>query len=312
MPAYAVAGVVLDADLPLAGLAPTSASDATWVIRAATTPPDLEVERVAEMQTADGRPWGELCAGADGYRLTYHGRVSFYVHFATRTVTYVPVGGLPEVTLRHLLVDQLLPHLLAVGGSLVLHASAVVHDGEAVAFVGPTGAGKSSMAAGFVRRGARLLTDDFVVLQESGDGYLATPAYPSIRLWGDAAEQFAERPEDLHEVADYTEKRRWEVPPEAHAAEPVPLRAIVAPGDDPGPDGPPLRIGRLRGSDAFVVLFHQLFRVEGPGRRARHEADLDRVLRLAERVPVLMIEHRRDYALLEGTLDAVHGALAEL
>jgi hypothetical protein len=88
---------------------------------------------------------------------------------------------------------------------------------------------------------------------------------------------------------------------------------MVAPGDDPGPDGPPLRIGRLKGSDSFIVLYHELFRVEGRAARwAGQEADMDRVLRLADRVPVLMIEHRRDYAVLDDALDAIVGAVAEL
>jgi hypothetical protein len=312
VPTYAVAGVVLDADLPLSGLTPTTATPPTWVIREGTVAPELDVEPVAELRTADGRRWGELLAGAGGYRLTYHDRVHFYVDFAARTVTYLPVGELPTVTLRHLLVDQLLPHLLAVGGDLVLHASAVELDGTALAFVGPTGAGKSSLAAGFVARGAALLTDDFVVLRERGDRYLAEPAYPSLRLWEDAAERFAGHPEELQEVADYTAKRRWDVPEAAHAREPVPLRAVIAPGLEPGPGDPPARIGRLGGSDSFAILLHQHFRVEGPGRRARQAADFDRIARLAGRVPVFLMEHRRDYALLEGALDTIVDAVAEL
>ncbi len=50
-------------------------------------------------------------------------------------------------------------------GRLTLHASAVSVAGRAVAFVGPKHAGKSTLALALVRKGARLLTDDTLVVR---------------------------------------------------------------------------------------------------------------------------------------------------
>ncbi len=306
MPPYEVAGIVLDADLSLPEL-PEATEDApvTWTVRRGAALPDVPLTTIHEFHTQAGAYWASLAAGDDAVRLSFHDRVDFHVDTAARAVTYAPADGLPEITLRHLLVDQLIPHLLAVDGALVLHASCVGVGGRAMAFVGPTGAGKSSLAAAFVQEGATLLADDFVLLADDGrGGYLATPAYPSLRLWTDAADHFAGPGARLHQVADYTAKRRWEAPPDATSRDPLPLHAVVAPGSEPAAGQPDLRIGRLRGADAFAVLYPQAFRVERTG-RSNHEADLDRFVQLAARVPVFMVEHRRDYALLPQLVEAI-------
>jgi hypothetical protein len=60
-----------------------------------------------------------------------------------------------------------------------------------------------------------------------------------------------------------------------------------------------------------MVLYQQAFRWERSG-RGRQEAELDAFITLASRVPVLMIEHRRDFARLPEVLDAIVGALDAL
>jgi hypothetical protein len=62
-----------------------------------------------------------------------------------------------------------------------LHASVVEIDGQAVAFAGISGAGKSTMAQVLLRRGHRLLTDDQAIIDP--DTLLVQPAFPSMKLW---------------------------------------------------------------------------------------------------------------------------------
>src|SRR6185436_12200791 len=50
-------------------------------------------------------------------------------------------------------------------GILPLHASAVLIDGELVAFLAPSGTGKSSLAAAFVTDGAVLFADDLLAVR---------------------------------------------------------------------------------------------------------------------------------------------------
>jgi hypothetical protein len=67
---------------------------------------------------------------------------------------------------EHRLGSTIMPLLLAERGDLALHASAVVADGEAVLFCGPSGRGKSVIAAALALRGHPVLSDDGVVLSD--------------------------------------------------------------------------------------------------------------------------------------------------
>lgn len=72
---------------------------------------------------------------------------------------------------QRFLVGRVLPWAAVLRGLEVLHAGAVALDGRGVALVGPTGAGKTSLAVQLVARGASFLTDDVLALDER-DGTL--------------------------------------------------------------------------------------------------------------------------------------------
>lgn len=76
---------------------------------------------------------------------------------------------------QRFLVGRILPWAAVLRGLEAFHASGVAIDGRAVAFVGPTGGGKTSLALRLVGRGAGFLTDDVLALEERGGGLLAHP-----------------------------------------------------------------------------------------------------------------------------------------
>jgi hypothetical protein len=76
---------------------------------------------------------------------------------------------------ERLLFAQVLPLAAALRGRELFHASAVAIDGGALAFVGLSGAGKSSIAAHLVARGAALVTDDVLALSRERGRVLAFP-----------------------------------------------------------------------------------------------------------------------------------------
>jgi hypothetical protein len=73
------------------------------------------------------------------------------------------------------LVGQLAPFAAVLQGLEVFHASVVAIGDEAVAFVGPSRAGKSALAVNLALRGANFLADDVLVLERDGDTLLAHP-----------------------------------------------------------------------------------------------------------------------------------------
>ena len=114
--------------------------------------------------------------------------------------------ALPAATLRHLLLDQVLPLALGRMGRMAIHASAVHVPGlGAVAFAGGPGSGKSTLAAALARAGCAVLSDDCLVIAVRSGGVWAIPSYPGVRLWPDAASRLGYRG---RLVAHYSDKVR--------------------------------------------------------------------------------------------------------
>ena len=85
-------------------------------------------------------------------------------------------GSEPEKGWQRLLSSQVLPFAAVLQGLEVLHASAVTKRGQAVAILGESGAGKSSVAMALCGLGADFLADDVLALEIGDGGLLAHPA----------------------------------------------------------------------------------------------------------------------------------------
>ena len=120
-----------------------------------------------------------------------------------------PKPGAEEAMIRVLLLGVVMAVLLHQRGLLVLHASAVVIDGGAVAFLGAKGWGKSTLAAAMYARGHLHLADDIVAIKANGTGSVSVlSGYPQLKLWPNAAaSSLAEDPDTLPRVAAKFEKR---------------------------------------------------------------------------------------------------------
>ena len=84
--------------------------------------------------------------------------------------------------------------MLRYRGTVCLHASAVAINGRAVVFLGPPGAGKSTMAAALSQRGCGVLADDIATIEEKDRAFYVHPAYPGLCLWPDSIELLYGRP----------------------------------------------------------------------------------------------------------------------
>ena len=102
-----------------------------------------------------------------GYRVWAPRHGVWMVAADGRSVTGAPPSG-PRWRWERLVLAQALPLASVLRGMEVLHASAVCLDGRAVAFLGRSGAGKTTLATRLLARGARLLTDDVLALTTDG------------------------------------------------------------------------------------------------------------------------------------------------
>lgn len=100
---------------------------------------------------------------------------------------------------RRLVFDFLIAQAMSVAllnrGIESLHATAVEVAGRAVALIGDCGYGKSTLAAACLQAGARLITDDLLVLAREGSDYCVLPGAQRIKLTPQVArETIGDRP----------------------------------------------------------------------------------------------------------------------
>jgi hypothetical protein len=117
----------------------------------------------------------------------------------------------PEnLTIEHAicyLVGPVLGFLLRLRGFVCLHASVVAIKGRAAVFVGHEGAGKSTTAACFAKRGFAVLSDDIAALVELENIFHVLPAYPRVNLWPHSVELLYGTPEALPQMMSGLDKR---------------------------------------------------------------------------------------------------------
>lgn len=180
----------------------------------------------------DGKPWTEFYRRDAGYVLRFPNLSDFQVSADGLHVGCYPVPLVPEATLQHLYLNQVLPLVLSRCGKLVFHASAVEVMGSAIAFVAESGRGKSTLAASFALGGHRFLTDDGLIVEEKVGGFDVLPSHPSIRLWEDSEEALMPTGARIAPPVHYTSKARFLAGDElAFCDQPRPLRRAYFLGD---------------------------------------------------------------------------------
>jgi hypothetical protein len=229
----------------------------------------------------DGATWA-IAGERDGVRvLSFPGIVDCVVDLTARRITCHRDPCRDDAALRHALLDQVIPRVLAAMGGTVLHASAVMVEGTAMLFAGPSGSGKSTMAARLVEAGYPLISDDAAALDVVGDRWRVSLSYPGLRLWPDAIDRLA-HPLPAAPPARGAAKSRLDARGRMLATEDagaeVGLIALMQ-------RRPGATLVRTRhGTEAFSGLWANLFRWPGAG---LVDGALDQVTRLAEDVPVL-------------------------
>jgi hypothetical protein len=80
---------------------------------------------------------------------------------------------------QRFLIGQVLPFAAALNKLEVLHAGAVALCGRALALLGASGAGKTSLALALCRSGAEFMADDVLALERREGALLAHPGTPA-------------------------------------------------------------------------------------------------------------------------------------
>lgn len=161
-----------------------------------------------EWHCPDGTMCSQFYRTDNGYLLRFPGLADFTVSADGQEVAVCPAPEVSAPDIQHLYLNQVLPLAYSRQYKLILHASAVEVEQSAVAFLGESGRGKSTLAASFSTSGHRFLTDDGLHVENSQNGYLVQPSHPSIRLWDDSREALIPASVQVAPSVEMTSKAR--------------------------------------------------------------------------------------------------------
>jgi hypothetical protein len=137
------------------------------------------------------------------------GLADFRISTSVNEICCYPLAETPLTTIRHLLLDSILPRCLAHQGKLMVHASAVQLEQGILLFIGDTGTGKSTLAGDFYRAGYPTISDDVVWLKENQEQLVqAVASYNGLRLWDDSLMFLFSPKQNIETMAHYSSKKR--------------------------------------------------------------------------------------------------------
>lgn len=127
--------------------------------------------------------------------------------------------------IRSLILGVGLGVLLMQQGHLVLHGSAINVNGNAIAFLGNSGSGKSTMATFLSKKGYPLITDDVLVtrMDENYQPFVVS-SFPKVKIWDDTIE-FMDDKKDKIQIHPEIKKYFYTVP-NYSKLESMPLKSI--------------------------------------------------------------------------------------
>lgn len=288
MPTYRAYGLVINSEFPIPELERVRGSSDVHVCE-------------GEISNTPNRPVEDckLYRVPDGYYVTVTG-VGSLLATAGRKLIVDPAPTADRELVRHVVLGQGFRALLHQRGYFVLHGSATVVDGRAVAFLGDSGQGKSTTISAFYAENYPVLTDDVTAVDP--DTLSVIPGFSRIKLDRQAAESIDT---DLTTVESGDIERQYYIAGREKTSEPVSLGGLYLLDD-----GPEVRIETIPPSERPYRLMCESASTYHSADDEAVEPHLDTCVRLSESVPVKRLERPRQFDALPSLVRAVEADVA--
>jgi len=313
---YLVYGLGISVNVPIAGLTGLRAPSQIDVHISLGSMPaflaDVSPEKCVEYYVSsdleeNGEPTCKIW-------LLFSGKY-FRINYADGTVIVVNAGGsciwaasANNATVEDMatyLLGPTLGFLLCFRGIICLHASAIAIDNKAVAFAGPSGHGKSTMAAALACMGFPVLTDDVLALKNDGDFFEAQPAYPRLRLWPQSVEALFGSKGALPRITPGWEKCFLDLNGSRYRFqhEPLPLAAIYF-LDDRNELAKVPSISAMDAREGMMALVANTYATHLLD-KAKRRNEFQELGRLAEKIPLKRISPIADWAKIDTACELI-------
>jgi hypothetical protein len=265
--------------------------------------------RLGQVQQALSAPLavaGDYEANDTEFLLRLPGVATYYVHDGIEIVLERDPGG-SDLDVRSYLMGNLFAVLCHQRGLLPLHASAIAAPQGAVAFLGASGAGKSSLAAFLARRGHRILADDICLVDPAAPrDRRVLPVAPWLKLWNTTLDAMGESSHGLSRIFTDDEKYRYTL---QQAELPTPLAELILLDRAEGQTAASFeRLAPVHALHAVLDLTYQSWLVRATGRTERL------FLRCGEALAGVRVTRMRrpwGFDAMDATLAALEAHLAE-
>ena len=312
---YQIYGMVISSDELFPGMIPSMEAKPDVQIRFSSNSEhfSLPYDWYIQWYIPEKEPWLSLAKIDNGYILRFNELADFIINKNGNEIICIPKPRIPENTIKHLLLDQVIPLVINLRGGEAFHASAVLGPHGVIAFAGPAGSGKSTIAGSLLKEGYPLVSDDCLTLLEKNQDIYTIPAYPGLRLWDDTKAYLFGEYRDKS-VAHYTRKLRLDIEekPESYSIEPKPLRRLYDIVNSPETDERfDIVIEKLSPRDSFMALVRCAFRLDITDhhmlRRQFHFLG-----RIASRISVCRLTFPRYFDFLPAAREAIVNDLKDL
>lgn len=201
------------------------------------------------------------------------------------------VKGVPDRNVRLFLLGSAMGAIMHQRGVLPLHANAIEIGGAAVAYTGPSGEGKSTLAAQFHDRGHRVIADDVSAISFDGSGAaVVASGLPRLRLWREVLEATGRDPAEFQRsYAGAANVEKFDVPVLAASGKGQwPLKAVYL--LDRGEE---FAFQRLHGVEAAEVIIANTYRGHFLALMGDPRIHWTACIKLVQHVPVFRVRRTR-------------------
>lgn len=222
-------------------------------------------------------------ASFNDFLFKYEGIGRIRVQNGNRIIIQAEKGALMS-DIRLVLLGSGLGALLHQRGMLAIHGSAITNGRHTAIITGPSGVGKSSLAAGLFELGFSVIADDISVICENGNSqFKVAHGIPHLKLWKDVLNHL-NHGNELTRVRPQLEKYRKPISLPAEETPGLSKVVVINPSNERD-----FSCSEVLGNEKFHLLRSNTYRLRYIDKMDRTEAHFRNLSRLVPSVQVVYV-----------------------